>query len=44
MHSELNKLAREIGLVMHEDWEEMCERLSEIEAALGIEESEGGNG
>src|ERR1700722_16677336 len=34
LHTEMKKAARDIGLVMQEDWEEMCERLSEIEEAL----------
>ena len=33
---ELKKAAREIGLVMQEDWEEMCDRLGEIEKSMGI--------
>jgi hypothetical protein len=44
VQTEMKKAAREIGLVTQEDWEELCERLSDMEEALGIEESEGGNG
>ncbi len=44
VQTELRKAAREIGLVMQEDVEEICERLCEIEEALGIEECAGGNG
>jgi polyhydroxyalkanoate synthesis regulator phasin len=44
VQTEMRKVAREIGLITQEDWDELCERLSDIEEALGIEESEGGNG
>jgi len=44
VQTEMKKAAREIGLVTQEDWEELCERLSDMEEALGIEDSEGGNG
>jgi polyhydroxyalkanoate synthesis regulator phasin len=47
VQTEMKKAAREIGLITQEDWEELCERLSDIEEALGIpssEEGEGGNG
>jgi polyhydroxyalkanoate synthesis regulator phasin len=44
VQAELKKGAREIGLVMQEDWEELCERLTDIEDALGIEDNQGGNG
>jgi hypothetical protein len=44
VQTELRKAAREIGLVMQDDMDEVCERLGEIEEALGIEAGEGGNG
>jgi polyhydroxyalkanoate synthesis regulator phasin len=44
VQTEMKKAAREIGLVTQEDWEELCERLCEIEEALGVEEGDGGNG
>lgn len=44
VQEELRKAAREIGLVMQDDWEELCERLSDIEEALGIEQGDAGNG
>lgn len=40
----LRKAVREIGLITQEDWEEMCERLTDIEEALGIAETDGNGG
>jgi len=40
----LKKAVREIGLITQEDWEEMCERLTDIEEALGIAETDGNGG
>ncbi len=37
----MKKAVRELGLITQADWEEMCERLTDIEEALGIAETEG---
>lgn len=41
VQTQLRKAVREIGLITHEDWEEICDRLKDIEEALGIECEEG---
>ena len=40
----VKKAIRELGLITQEDWDEMCERLTDIEEALGIEETDGNGG
>src|SRR5271170_85741 len=44
VQTELRKAARDIGLVMQEDMDEISDRLCEIEEALGIEACDSGNG
>jgi polyhydroxyalkanoate synthesis regulator phasin len=40
----MKKVVRELGLITQEDWEEMCERLTDIEEALGIAQTDGNGG
>ncbi len=37
----VKKAVRELGLITQEDWDEMCERLTDIEEALGIAQPDG---
>ena len=41
VQTRLRQAVREIGLITHEDWEEICERLRDIEEALGIADEDG---
>ena len=42
--SKVQKTIRELGLITHEDWDEICQRLTEIEEALEIGVHPDGNG
>ncbi len=37
----VKKAVRELGLITAEDWEEMCDRLNNIEEALGVAAADG---